>query len=125
MPAWIARFVQNVRNKNKRVGPLTTEEIEVEKKFWKEKAQRQGEASEKLKHRRSSGTVEKCEVVIIKGDELERAIQHLYPLELSCNIGRNTKTKLNPEIPAFRPRRNVAEVAKVRMSDIGEDENSN
>ena len=83
-----------------------------------------------LKHRRSSGTVEKGEVVIIKGDEkdrnqwklgiveevlpgkdgvvravrlragrnqLERPIQHLYPLELSCDIGRNTKTELNPE----------------------------
>ena len=111
-----------------------------------------------LKHSRSSGTVEKGEVVIIKGDEkdrnqwklgivekvlpgkdgvvravrlragrnqLERPIQHLYPLELSCDIGRNTKTELNPEIPAFRPRRNAAEVAKVRISDIAEDENSN
>ena len=111
-----------------------------------------------LKHRRSSGTVEKGEVVIIKGDEkdrnqwklgivekvltgkdgvvravrlragrnqLERPIQHLYPLELSCDVGRNTKTELNPEIPAFRPRRNAAEVAKDRISDIAEDENSN
>jgi hypothetical protein len=58
-------------------------------------------------------------------NQLERPIQHLYPLELSCDIGRNTKTKLNPEIPVFRPRRNAAEVAKVRISDIAEDENSN
>ena len=58
-------------------------------------------------------------------NQLERPIQHLYPLELSCDIERNTKTKLNPEIPAFRPRRNAAEVAKVRISDIAEVENSN
>ena len=43
----IARFVHNARNKNKKAGPLTTEEIEAQKKFWEEKAQRQGEASEK------------------------------------------------------------------------------
>ena len=45
--AWIARFVHNARNKIKKIGPLTTEEIEAQKKFWEEKAQRQGEASEK------------------------------------------------------------------------------
>ncbi|CAB4045124.1 Hypothetical predicted protein, partial [Paramuricea clavata] len=212
--AWIARFVHNARNKIKKVGPLTTEEIEAQKKFWEEKTRRQGEASEKydadrmrlnlqrnqsrlldvemeddiqmplitpesmmrpqsnllpelephleetvplrkrakyikkckdtmwkrwtheylrglrerhnLKHSRSSGTVEKGEVVIIKGDEkdsnqwklgiVEKVLpgkdgivragrnqleRHLYPLELSCDIERNTKTKLNPEIPAF------------------------
>jgi hypothetical protein len=45
--AWIARFAHSARNKIKKVGPLTTEEIEAQKKFWEEKAQRQGEASEK------------------------------------------------------------------------------
>jgi hypothetical protein len=45
--AWIAKFVHNARNKNKKVGPLTTEEIEAQNKFWEEKAQRQGEAGEK------------------------------------------------------------------------------
>ena len=39
--------MHNARNKIKKVGPLTTEEIEAQKKFWEEKAKRQGEASEK------------------------------------------------------------------------------
>ena len=45
--AWIARFVHRARNQVKRTGPLTTEEIEAQKKFWEERTQRQGETSEK------------------------------------------------------------------------------
>ena len=58
-------------------------------------------------------------------NRLERPVQHLYPLELSCDFGKDNKTKLNPETPAFRPKRDAAEAAKVRISDIAEDENSN
>ena len=39
---------------------------------------------------------------------LERAIQHLYPLELSCDRSNDT-TPLNPTAPPFRPRRDAAE----------------
>ena len=35
-------------------------------------------------------------------NQLERPIQHLFPVELSCNIEENTKTKLNPETPAHK-----------------------
>ena len=34
--------------------------------------------------------------------QLERPTQHLFPLELSCNIEENTKTKLNPETPVHK-----------------------
>ncbi len=55
-------------------------------------------------------------------NQLERPVQHLYPLELSCDIERSKETKLNPETPAFRPRRVAAEVAKLRISDIAEED---
>ena len=58
-------------------------------------------------------------------NRLERQVQHLFPLELGCYIEEKRKTKLNPETPAFRPRRNAGEVAKGRINDIAEDENSN
>jgi hypothetical protein len=44
---------------------------------------------------------------------LERAVNHLYPLELSCD---RTETKelinLNPEAASFRPRRDAAVAAQ-------------
>ena len=40
---------------------------------------------------------------------LERPIQHLYPLELSCNRTTDKpKAPLNAEVPTFRPTRDTA-----------------
>ena len=55
---------------------------------------------------------------------LERPIQHLFPLELSCdreNVQRDT-TPLNPTAPVFRPRRDAAVAARFRMQEVAEDE---
>ena len=46
---WIARFPLNVRDKIKKSGPITAEEIETQKRFWEERTQQQGERSEKYK----------------------------------------------------------------------------
>lgn len=51
---------------------------------------------------------------------LEHAIQHLYPLELSCD--RSNRAPLNPEAPTFRPQRQAAAAAKVRIQEIAEKE---
>ena len=53
---------------------------------------------------------------------LERAVQHLYPIEVSCDL-RPTIT-LNPDTPIFHPRRtrDAAAAARVRMQDIEESE---
>ena len=55
---------------------------------------------------------------------LERPIQHLYPLELSCddpgNIAR--PTQLNAQAPVFRPRRDAALAARIRFRDVLQDE---
>ena len=58
---------------------------------------------------------------------LERAIQQLYPLELSCDIPveqASGETQLNPEAHPFRPRRGAAAAANLRMQDISEYEHS-
>ena len=53
---------------------------------------------------------------------LERSVQHLYPLELSCDrTDEALKAALNGKAPAFRPKRDAAIAAKVRIQDLAED----
>ena len=51
---------------------------------------------------------------------MERAVQHLYPLELSCDKTNGEESELNPKSPEFRPRRNAAEIARLNISDQAE-----
>ena len=54
---------------------------------------------------------------------LERAIQHLYPLELSCDRTiATTPAPLNPDVPTFRPKRDAAAAANLRLQDMACDE---
>ena len=55
---------------------------------------------------------------------LERAVQHLYPLELSCDVTRAAQKKQELKVTAneFRPKRDAAAAAEVRMQDIAEEE---
>ena len=57
-------------------------------------------------------------------NHLERAVQHLYPLELSCDVSKpKTKTAdLDPNAQAFKPKRDAAAAATVRLQDIAEEE---
>ena len=50
---------------------------------------------------------------------LERPVQHLYPLELSCDRERRAAepASLNPEAPPYRPRRDAAVAARLRIQD--------
>ena len=50
---------------------------------------------------------------------LERAVQHLYPLELTCSQLSST---LNPAAPEFnvRPKRDAATAAAVRIQELSE-----
>ena len=54
---------------------------------------------------------------------LERPIQHLYPLELSCDNLRcaAVPTQLNADAPVFRPRRDAAVAAQLRVRDTVQD----
>ena len=50
---------------------------------------------------------------------LERAIQQLYPLELTCDRAAvESSVQLNPRAPVFRPRRDAAVAANLRIQDI-------
>lgn len=50
-------------------------------------------------------------------NQLERAVQHLFPLELSCDR-RSEEVHLNPGAEVFRPRRRAAVNAEQRIKDI-------
>ena len=54
---------------------------------------------------------------------LERAVNHLYPLELSCDVRPSTNSdQLNPKAPAFRPTRDAAVAARLRVQELASDE---
>ena len=52
---------------------------------------------------------------------IERAVQLLYPLELSCDrierVEREGDVELNPQAEVFRPKRRAAEVAKEAVKE--------
>ena len=53
---------------------------------------------------------------------LERPVQHLYPMELTCDVTQ--AVQLNPEAPSFgpRPRRDAAAAASLRVQQIADTE---
>ena len=58
---------------------------------------------------------------------IERPIQFLYPLELSCDTWKRQKTvhqcskqPLNVNANEFKPRRNTAAIAEIRIRDAAE-----
>ena len=55
---------------------------------------------------------------------LERPVQHLYPMELSCDrttaMPRATLSAEAPEAPVFRPSRDAAVAARARIKDATE-----
>ena len=54
---------------------------------------------------------------------MERAIQQLYPLELSCDRTiEEPFTLLSAEAPDFRPRRNAAAAASQRIHELAQEE---
>ena len=54
---------------------------------------------------------------------MERAVQLLYPLELTCDKVTGTPAApLDPSAPTFRPRRDAAFTARHRIRDLAQDE---
>ena len=50
---------------------------------------------------------------------LGRAVQQLYPLELTCDrLTQESSAPLNPEAPSFRPRRDAAVAVNIRIKDL-------
>ena len=57
-------------------------------------------------------------------DHLERAVQHLYPMELRCDISDRPSIALNVHAPSFRPNREAATISKIRTKEHLELEDS-
>ena len=55
---------------------------------------------------------------------LERPLQHLYPLELSCDMPPKPKenTTLDAQAPKFRPKRRAAEAARALFKNVAGEE---
>ena len=52
---------------------------------------------------------------------VERPFQHLYPLELSYDRRLPTPVRMNPKVAPFRPRRDAAVTARLRLQEITQD----
>lgn len=52
---------------------------------------------------------------------VERPFQRLYPLELSYDRQLPTPVRMNPEVAPFRPRRDAAVTARLRLQEITQD----
>ena len=54
---------------------------------------------------------------------MERAIQQLYPLELSCDRQLSApQARMNPEATPFHPKRYAAVAARLRLQEITQEE---
>lgn len=54
---------------------------------------------------------------------LERALQHMYPMELSCQREEDREPKFNLSTPESKPKRNAGVAAKIRVSEVTNYEN--
>ena len=51
---------------------------------------------------------------------IKRPVQHLYPLELTCDMTSSSEPALNPTVPAFRPRRSTAVAARAHIQELAQ-----
>ena len=65
------------------------------------------------------GIVSALKKVKTANGHLERAVNHLYPLELSCDQSSNQQT-LNPLAPVYRPVRDAAVAARSLIQEVTE-----
>ena len=74
---------------------------------------------------RLDGVVRGAKLCTLKS-VIEHLVQHLYPLELTCDMAVETApAALNPTVPAFRPRRNAAVAARARIQELAQMDDEN
>ena len=125
---WSAEYLRGLRERhnmkhNKRQLSLTTGDVVIIKSDEKNRGQwRLGIVEELFPG--SDGVIRAVKLRAGKS-YLERPIQHLYPLELSCDRTTDKpKATLNAEAPTFRPTRDAAVAARARIQSIASDEES-
>ena len=78
---WVARFVHNTRHPpcERKTGPLTTEELSIQRRFWEKKAQREGVNSKNYENDRSQLNLQLNDQQLL---ECRGRIQGVYPVYL-------------------------------------------
>ena len=79
--AWVARFVRNTRSPTlqRKRGLLTTEELNVQRRFWEKRAQQEGLQSEQFEKDRLQLNLQQSDQQLL---ECRGRIQGVYPLYL-------------------------------------------
>ena len=78
-----------------------------------------------LLYKGRDGVIRAVKLKTVNG-HLERAVNHLYPLELSCDVRPSTNSdQLNPQAPVFRPTRDAAVAARLRVQELASNEEKN
>ncbi|KAK3739567.1 hypothetical protein QZH41_006377 [Actinostola sp. cb2023] len=123
---WTSEYLRALRERHRlkqgnKSSPLTVGDIVIVKSW------------ERIRNRWPLGCVETLIVGkddVVRGAKLrtgklhiERLVQHLYPLELSCDRAADPRdvVGLNPGAPVFRPRRDAAVAANLREVRRGEE----
>ena len=76
-------------------------------------------------YKRRDGVIRAVKLKTVNG-HLERAVNHLYPLELPCDVRPSTNSdQLNPQAPVFRPTRDAAVAARLRVQELARNEEKN
>ena len=78
---WVARFVHNTRHPPcvRKTGPLITEELSIQRRFWEKKAQREGVNSKNYENDRSQLNLQLNDQQLL---ECRGRIQGVYPVYL-------------------------------------------
>ena len=116
---WRNEYLTSLRErqnlKYKKIEPeVKVGEVVVKKGNEQNKAQRKLRIITKV----YAGRDGKARAVKLRAEKLylKRAIQHLYLLELSCDItARTQKDTKNGEAEEFRPRKNASEIVRIRI----------
>ena len=124
---WTREYVRSLREQNRRAGREQTPHPDVgDVVIIKDEQKNRNQwklaiVAELIKWR--DNITRAAKLKSSKGN-LERAIQHLYPLELTCDMQQ--MVPLNPTVPPFKPRhkRDAAAAAELRIQQVvGEEQN--
>ena len=122
---WTTEYLQRLRERHRmkhkgQTMALTKGEVVIIKDEERNRNKWKMEIMEELISGRD-GIIQAAKLRAGKGT-LERAVQHLYPLELTCDRENvRSSLHLNPEALTFRPRRDAAVAAQCRVQDINAD----
>ena len=114
---WSREYLRSLRERHRakiRAGPVPKVEDVV---TISDNEKKKGEWTLGIVEELVTGKDNEVRVAKIRSSKshLERAVQQLYPLELSCDVEQPIPpVVMNPQAPVFRPRRDAAVAARER-----------